>query len=344
MLALRKSFGKEIGEKVKMRDVKVQHYFERAFTRWIFNTVMKGINPFVDLITAEQFISEGDIIYFGRKHNCLQRFENFNWSWLTVKFKQIWETNAVPCGRIKKSVMDDKVSLQYEWSALDVVSYNIPSPMYERASSLYTGPQDKKDENILLLISRYDACGTTNNHCSMPPNIVSFCNITTEMFGSPVNTCAIQYCSPFPDIEQNFRSLGSFFDPNLRFSTGVYLCNPPYDEYIMSAVASKVINALESSAEITVIMILPVWDSKSQKEVKGRLDLGMEFVAYGMLLRSGFIRSKIVLNFATHPFFDYYLDAPVKVTDTHLMVLSNTNCELNVIDISQQWAKLYNNN
>lgn len=343
MLALRKTFGKDISENSKIQDVKVQHYFERAFTRWIFNTVMAGINPFVDLVTTGQFISQDDIMYFAKKHNYIQKFQHFNWDWLSFKFKQIWETSAVPCGRIKKVTVDNKVTLMYEWSDIDTISYTMNINMYNRACSIYVGPRDKQDEHILVLMSRYDACGTTNNHCSVPPSIVSFCNITTEMFGSPINTCAMQYCSPFPDIEQYFGSLGSFFDPRLRLSSGVYLCNPPYDETIMAAAVSKVIKALESNAEITVVVVLPVWDSKSQKEVKGRLDLGMEFEAHKMLLQCGFIRSQMMLDFATYPFFDYYLNASVKITDTHLIVLSNANCELNVVDISQQWSKIQSN-
>jgi hypothetical protein len=340
ILKLRKTFGKEIEERLKISNIKISYFFERAFIRWIFNTVRLGINPFRDLVSANDFVLVDDVEYFSKKYGYGDQFRSFSWKWLSDKFKAIHGTNAIPCGVTTRSISDQKVTLTYKWSKTDVVSYTIPTPMYTRMSKLYTGDEDMKDDHILLLVSRYDACGTTNNHCSMPPDLVSFCDITTEMFGSPLNTCAAQFCSPFPDIETYFGSLGSFFNPKLEFSTGVYLMNPPYDEDIITAAVQKVIVGLKSKAELTIVVILPVWDPESQKAIEGKANFGKQFKALDLLNSSGYVRSRMILNFATYPFFDYYLHTYVKVTDTHLIILSNTNCELNVVDISHQWSKL----
>jgi hypothetical protein len=343
MLELRKTFGRKIEEKLNISNVKIGFFFERAFIRWIFNTIMKGLNPFVDLITALDFVSVSDIDYFAKKHGYEQQFSTFSWTWLTKKFKQIHSTPSTPCGVTSKTFDENKVFLTYTWLGSEYVQCNIPISVYQRICAIYTGDVSKMDDFIILLISRYDACGSTNNHCSIPPKLVKFCDVTTEMFGSPLNTCARQYCSPFPDIESHFGSMGSFFDHRIEFSTGVYLMNPPYDEDIMIAAAHRVISILRNVPEITIIIVFPVWDPKSQKNIQGKSNFNKKFEALDLIVSSNFVLSKTILDFTTHPFFDYYKDSYVKVTDTHLIILSNTNYELNAIDIAQQWGKICQN-
>lgn len=343
ILKLRKTFGKEIGERIGIANNKLNIYFERAFIRWIFNIVMIGLNPFKDLITADMFVSSQDVDYFAKKHGYRSNFSTFSWQWLTDKFETIYNINGIPAGITTRIMLEQKVVLTYNWPRIEKVSYSFPTQMYQRAVKLYTGDLDKMDDLILLLVSRYDACGTTNNHCSVPPGLISFCDVTTEMFGSPLNTCARQYCSPFPDIEMHFGSLGSFFNPKLEFSTGVYLMNPPYDEDIMSFAVQKTITALKSKAELTIIVVLPVWDPESQKSIEGKTNFNKKFEALDTITSCGYMKSKLILSFANYPFFDYYLNNYVKVTDTHLIVLSNTNCELNVVDIAHQWVKVSSN-
>src|SRR5690606_15626157 len=150
-------------------------------------------------------------------------------------------------------------------------------------------------------------------------------------------TCCSQYCSPFLDIEQHFGSLGSFF--KFEMGTGVYLMNPPYDEEIIDSAVRHLITALRSSCEITAVVVLPVWDGHTQKQQKGQAMTTKDFKALTTLQKSGFVRSSCVLGFNTHKFFDYYLDTYIKITDTHLFVVSNTNCRLVADSISNEWHK-----
>jgi hypothetical protein len=342
-LKLRTEFCREISDRLDTTDPKVGYYFERAFTRWMFAVVKHGLNPFVDLVSARDFVQSGDLTYFERKYLGSQNFGSFDWSWLDIRLRNIHNTEPTPLGTMTTFIRDGEASLSYVWPEGEAVTYTIPIKTYERARELYVGPSGTRDEYILLVVARYDACGTTKNHCAVPQDIVKFCNATTELFGSPINTCTRQYCSPFSDVEAYFGSLGSFFSPTFRLSTGVYMCNPPYDENIITETCTRLLQGLNSREEITVVLILPVWDQASQKKVKPYYESVKEFEGPMVLTQSGFIRSQTILNYRTHQFYDYYLDKYCKITDTYLIVLSNTNCTLQAVDIAQYWATTVNN-
>ena len=342
-LDLRISFGKEISARLDTSDQKVIYYFERAFTRWMFNVAKAGINPFVERVTIADFVSKADLEYFKSRYPAYRTFDNFDWSWLETTLAKIYETDAIPLGVMSTVAKDNDVILSYIWPDGENVTYTMPIKTYEHAKELYVGPRGKHHEYILLVISRYDACGTTKNHCAVPKEVISFVGATTELFGSPINTCTKQYCSPFPDIEAYFGSLGSFFSPTFRLSTGIYMCNPPYDENIITDMTHRLLDGLRSGQEITIILVLPVWDLAGQKKIKPGYEGVKEFEALKLLTESGFVRSQMMLNFNDYQFYDYYLDKFTKVTDTHLMVLSNTNCGLQAVDIAQHWAQIVHN-
>ena len=336
---LRTTFGREICDRSGIQDQKCRNYFEKSFVRWIFNVIRKGYNPFLHVITAEEFVSMTDVQYYIDKHANASGLKDFSWMWLNEKFRAIHNNSqAVVPEKITKTKYEDKICLSYEWSKNDKIGCEIGLKMYDRACSLYTGDPKYLDLYVLVLISRYEACGSTNNHSSVPSGVVKFCEASVELFGSPFNTCCEQYCSPFVDVEVFFGSLGSFFD--FEMGTGVYVMNPPYDEDIMSEAVKRAISALKTSAEITIIVVLPVWDPKTQKKRKSQSMSTREFKALEMIQASNFVKSQTLLGFKSHKFFDYYSNSLICITDAHLIVMSNTTTTLVAEDISLEWIRV----
>jgi Phosphorylated CTD interacting factor 1 WW domain len=91
-----------------------------------------------------------------------------------------------------------------------------------------------------------------------------------ELFGSAINSNFEHYCSLYPDLEQHFGSLGSFFDFELDSLKDVlYTFNPPFDEYIMAAASTRLIKQIKTRMRagrkgVIVVGFIPVWDSEGK--------------------------------------------------------------------------------
>lgn len=60
-------------------------------------------------------------------------------------------------------------------------------------------------------------------------------DVSCECFASPLNSHFTSYCSAFPDIDQYFGSLGSFFSFYPR--QGSFQANPPFDPSVIHLMA-----------------------------------------------------------------------------------------------------------
>ncbi|MDG7050482.1 MAG: hypothetical protein JRZ94_04690 [Nitrososphaerota archaeon] len=227
--------------------------------------------------------------------------------------------------------------------------YRISRKQYELAQKRYKLPIGF-DEHLAILVARYIAIGTTNNHASVPPKVIEFCSVNTEMFGSPLNTSAEQYCSPMFDIEKEFGSIGSFF--NIELTPDTYLCNPPYDEVIINQAMRKILSAFDRNVEMTVIIVLPAWDIETQLLINQTETLAggtktvkpvkyVEFPIISEIKRSRFLRSNVLLNYEDHRFYNFYTDEHVALTDTHLFVMSNTMYNLTAMEIADFWRRIF---
>lgn len=331
---LRKKIPTEVQRQLNVQDVKVRTYFKRAFVRWTFNSIRRGKNPFTDKISANEFVSERDVHYLFEKTQKLTMYLNvkLDWSWLDVYFEKALLIQGRGSDR-DLSVFMSGSSVIFNYLGM---SQTISRKQYENAKRLYASDPAVMDASIMILLSRYEACGTTNNHSSTPPQIVAYTGAKTELFGSPFNTCTKQYCSPFHDIEKDFGSLGSFFD--FEIQTGIYMMNPPYDEEFMQEAMLKVLGSLKSRKEITIIVVLPVWDAKSQETHKGKVFTTKKFQALETAEKSGFVRSQTMLTYNKHKFYDYYHGKLFSVADAHLLVLSNTRYNLTAQQIADEWV------
>ncbi len=360
---LRKRIPKEVQIQLNCFDSKIEIYLKRAFVRWIFNSIRHGKNPFLDKITSQDFVSDKDMTYLFTKNEQFNRFITtpISWVWLDECFFHLHEishrddlSHIITGSKIdvfqhKTCVIIKYTSSKYTsskyTSSKDVYfkdddtdkTYNLPLKQYTCACEKYTGPTNYLNIYLMILLSRYEACGSTNNHCSVPPHVIQYCGAKTELFGSVFNTYCEQYCSPFVDIEKHFGSLGSFF--SYQIGTGTYLMNPPYDEEFMQDAAEHVVNCMKTPYEISIIVVIPLWDPKSQEQVRGRVHVDKKFKALEILNESGFVRSQTVLYCATHKFYDYYTDKTAAVADAHLLVLTNTDYKLTANDISAEWLR-----
>lgn len=394
----------------KSTDSHITKYFMRAFTRWMFNIIRNGKNPFCEIVTSRDLIIEKDLEYFFHTRDIFtgrgsKRLSVFDWTWLDQKLRNI-QCSFDPTMKVKQinvRVEVDEVSSddlggrggnttaldgrpkQFVFFDIEDTTFKISKRQYKLALSRFRGDTVAKslhkdspsipttpemfNEYLAILIARYICIGTTNNHCSVPPHVIDYCGIKTELFGSPLNTSVEQYCSPMIDIERHFGSLGSFFEFDM--GSGTYLLNPPYDESIINEAMEKIFKVLATSKEVTVIVVLPIWDIETQiafdqGNIKGeggggrsggvssssspsstsstpsnptfkKSSKNVEFPIIPIIKGNKHTRSHYLLRCHTHKFFNFYIDGYLPMADTHLFVMSNTVYNLTAHQIARVW-------
>jgi hypothetical protein len=167
---------------------------------------------------------------------------------------------------------------------------------------------------LYMYAYRYVALNTPTMSLAVMPDLIKQWRIDIELFGSLFNTIN-PYASAFPDEP---KSLGNFFE--LSFETGkTYLANPPYDEEMMEQMANKLLTELNAIENITIYVVLPVWDQAGRAKLG--LSPGNEFSAYQMLADSPYLKvSEIRSNLS---FYDYFRRQAIMPTPVRLMILSN---------------------
>ena len=319
---------------------KILTYFKRAFTRWVFNCVKNGLNPFLDRITAADLVQEADFDYFYFTNLNYHRAE-LDWSWLDERLLAL-DTYEPPMCRAQVDVHIYKRDTDAILSVGDVdlviskAQYKACSERYQTHTVVWN--RQAMHQAMFLTLYRYNCMGLDNNHCSAPPNLIKYTMATVELFGSPFNATLDRFCSAFPDLEKDFGSIGSFFD--LHLHSGVYFMNPPYDETLMEESVQKVLSALNSDERITVILVLPLWDSEKQVQVRGEAYVQKKFGAYRSVSESQYLQSETVCRWDTHKFFDYYKQENVPVCDSHLCILTNTFYPSSATMIADEWARI----
>jgi hypothetical protein len=335
MAKLRKEIGILVCKMLKINNEKVCKYFNRAFVRWVFNAVSKGKNPFLQPLDHKDFVCLEDLEYLSEREKI--SFASIDWTWLSSKFKDIHLIEDLPDIKFKVCKDVDNVYFSCTWKCGGKKEFKMPMRQYYRSKFLYSRSENV-DVCLMLLLARYKACGSTNNHSSVPPAVIKFTEAKTELFGSPLNTSTEQYCSPFPELESSFGSMGSFF--SFKFTSGVYFVNPPFDEELMTKASLRIVEVLSSKMAITVIVVLPAWDVKSQNEFHGKVFTSKEYEALKIFNESGFLRSSEILRYQHHKFYDYYSGEYRALANCHLMVLSNTIFKITAYDISTFWKSL----
>lgn len=217
--------------------------------------------------------------------------------------------------------------------------------IYKILGDKYTGKEKRRGEQIFKVLLRYWALGFDNNYLSIPGKVVQYKNsFDLECFGSPFNT-HIGYFGPFPEIEENFGSVGSYFSDLLPAGTATF--NPPYDEEFIELAAARLLKVLKKR-EITVFCVLPVWDAEEREilglplyDPKGEkvktIDEAAAFVGYDMLVDSEFMKEQAVWKNVS--FYDFLSDSYISIGPVIVMILSSTKTKLKLEKLREIWLE-----
>ena len=208
-------------------------------------------------------------------------------------------------------------------------------------------------ESSYFVVAKYNLLGGLNNSLSIPDVIDATIFNTlaskpiamtrydyTELFGSPLNTRADRYCSPFDGEKSKFDSKGTFF--KFELGDGVFVANPPFDNELMLSMAKRLVEQLDKNRnkDIFIIITLPVWDPETQKQLKVR-NYNTPFPAFDMLLNCKYLRDRDVLP-RDFGYYNYYKDSYSPVTPSHLLLLStrDINGKKIIAAIKNQWKDI----
>jgi hypothetical protein len=199
----------------------------------------------------------------------------------------------------------------------------------------YTGNLDNLlDQYIFCLVFRYSYMDSGNQQLAINQHIKDIykkCGVNFELFGSAINTVSTHYCSLFYDIEKYFGSNGNFFDINIE--KGVYWCNPPYDDTIMTNAVNKLIDIIELNKEVAFIVTIPIWDVYTQQKIKeDNIDLVIrnynkdtnqsdhdDFAIYSRL--KPYIKDELIIPKHRIPYFNYRKYSNINAVNTYMLII-----------------------
>lgn len=213
-----------------------------------------------------------------------------------------------------KKLLDRKIG-KYKITRMgDIKIYRISERQKKRLKNIYIGNDYRKDSNTLLRF--YSVLGGINNNSAIPPSILP--KNSFELFGSPLNT-SFEYCSLLTIEKDLFSSNGSFFDYIPRDKDKIYICNPPFENAIMEKTMRRII---KHYGNFKVIITIPVWDSKTQKEL-GIQDNGNDYKTLDILKESGMTSYIKILPKYEYKFYNYYLDKYLPLSYTYFICIGN---------------------
>lgn len=190
------------------------------------------------------------------------------------------------------------------------------------------------DQYIFCLVFRYSYMDSGNQQLSINKYIKDLfknCGVNFELFGSAINTISDNYCSLYYDIERYFGSNGNFFSIDIK--SGVYWCNPPYDDTIMNKTVNKLINILESTNDIAFIVTIPIWDNYTQNIIKDKqfdnvmrnynqtttFNLHTDFLIYSKL--KPYIKDELIIPKHRIPYFNYKKYSNINAVNTYMLIV-----------------------
>jgi hypothetical protein len=167
-------------------------------------------------------------------------------------------------------------------NTVDTINFNIHSTRIDRLRSLYKkNNKENYNENHFLdclyaCIRRYRTIFWQHHVFfgnSMPPKTFELWENYSQMplkaglrglkevvecFADPFNCYLEKYYSPFPDVDQPFGSIGSFFDnPPTR---GIAIAHPPTEKYFLLEATKTIISTIHKSKNNVIFIVgLPVW-------------------------------------------------------------------------------------
>ena len=286
----------------KIKDIEVDLY--DLFCRWNFIALVNEEFDLETFLPTKNFIIMKDIDYY------LNRFGiKMSDSFVEFPMEEFYEIRS---------------SLQ---SLSSPRSINLSATQRHRLESVYLGSDFENDTSRLL--ARYQYLGGLNNSLSVPPKILDLVK-SHELFGTPLNTHT-SFCSPFDD-EKIFSSHGSFFRFEDFQQDTVYFANPPFDDAFCTLVTDRLLQQLGKGV-FQLIVIIPVWDTDEQKKY-GLKDFGLPFDCYRRLVNSPYFLEDIFLEKEKYPFFNYFSQKNVYISNVHLI---NLGVKVDTKRIVDEW-------
>lgn len=207
---------------------------------------------------------------------------------------------------------------------------------YNLINNYYGNIDDLLDKYIYCLIYRYSYMESGNQQLAINENIKKLFKsygVDFELFGSAINTISNNYCSLFFDIEKFFGSKGNFF--NIKIKKGIYWCNPPYDDTIMTNTANKLINLLENSEDLGFLITIPIWDIYTQNKIKNdsnnviyrnynkesKEENHLDFKIYSSLKK--YIKDELIIPKHVISYFNYRKFSHINSVNTYMLIVYN---------------------
>ena len=302
----------------------LRNYVEKTFVRWWFdNALYDNIENFL----PKQGSFTIDYTYLSDLLEGLTLNTKIINSKVGKLIADAWST-AKKLGSKKYTYSIEKTRIEvYDGKEL-VDSTTISDLQMERLLDRFIYEDKDPTPYICIEALRYHHLGSLMEHLSIPPTIIKRLKIDIELFGTPMNTSAPSFCSPFPDIEKYFNSQGNFMDYTLT-ENNKYTFNPPYDNSLMTITTKKLLSMLDNlskyDTKVYVLCTLPVWDPETQKVLKLPI-YGEKFEALDLLLDSPYVYDKAVLRKEEYPYFNYFTEKYVPASHTHILLLSTSGC------------------
>ena len=193
------------------------------------------------------------------------------------------------------------------------------------------------DEYIFCLTFRYSYMDSGNQQLAISHYIKDMFrkyNVNFELFGSAINTVSDNYCSLFYDLEKYFGSNGNFFD--IHIDSGIYWCNPPYDDTIMLNTAFKLVDILKTNNQVAFLVTIPIWDVFTQNKMKNdnienirrnynketTPELHTDFQIYSLL--KPYIKDELIIPKHRIPYFNYKKYSHINAVNTYMLIVYNS--------------------
>jgi hypothetical protein len=265
-----------------------------------------------------------------------------------INFKESQDINL----NLEKNIDNDNVILKCTYNNKDY-KISIHNNVYTRLINKLKINSTIDDKYIFCLVFRYSYIDAENQQLAIHKKIKELFknfNVDFELFGSAINVLSSYYCSLFYDIEKYFGSQGSFFD--IELISGIYWCNPPYINSIMTNVAHKIIDLINSKKNIAFILTIPVWDEYTKNlkinDITRNLnkntcsEIHKDYPIYSLLKL--YIKDELFIPQKSIPYFNYRHYKPIYARDTYMIIVYNNISNTNLHTVFSKIIELNKNN
>ena len=257
--------------------------------------------------------------------------------------------NVILQTRNDKKIIFYRFNITYPFKLRDKRQENIinniliPKYIYDKLRNKYTGPEEKLNDYMWIIIYRYQLLGSNNNQLAVLPNILlkmkQDFGLDFECFASSINSTFNDYCSIYYDVEKYFGSKGNFF--NLLPIEGTFGFNPPYQKNVMDSGIYKLIDFLDIASandkKLSFIITIPIWDKIGRKIMKYSYPEKSktptieydDFEGIQELFKSEYFKAKLMIPKDKFTYLDhnFHLYKNVTIQHTYILVLSNSDID-----------------